>query len=55
MVERAKEGIKRKANGSEIYGEMQAVFVEIDKSPVVSVYVDKSLNLSLYCLERVDC
>ncbi|XP_042061887.1 boron transporter 4-like isoform X1 [Salvia splendens] len=36
MVECAKQGIKRNANASEIYGEMQAVFVEIDNSPVTN-------------------
>lgn len=40
MVERAKEGIKRKATSTEIYGEMQAAFIEIDKPPVnVSLYL----------------
>lgn len=38
LVECAKQGIKRKANASEIYGEMQAVFVEIDNSPVVCFF-----------------
>lgn len=37
MVKTAKESIKRKASTSEIYGQMQAVFIEIDKSPVVSL------------------
>ncbi|KAG6422222.1 hypothetical protein SASPL_118787 [Salvia splendens] len=36
MVECAKKGIKRKANTSEIYGEMQAIFVEIDNSHVTN-------------------
>ncbi|XP_059290995.1 boron transporter 4-like [Lycium ferocissimum] len=37
MVESAKESIKRKASNSEIYGSMQAVFIEIDSSPVNEV------------------
>ncbi|CAN4086769.1 unnamed protein product [Withania somnifera] len=37
MVESAKESIKRKASNSEIYGNMQAVFIEIDSSPISAV------------------
>ncbi|KAK4373141.1 hypothetical protein RND71_008525 [Anisodus tanguticus] len=37
MVESAKESIKRKASNSEIYGNMQTVFIEIDSSPVTAV------------------
>ncbi|XP_028779109.1 boron transporter 4-like [Neltuma alba] len=37
MVESAKESIRGKASNSEIYGNMQAVFIEIDKSPITSV------------------
>ncbi|XP_038884556.1 probable boron transporter 6 isoform X1 [Benincasa hispida] len=33
MVKRAKECIKQKASNSEIYGKMQAVFIEMDASP----------------------
>ncbi|KAB2079076.1 hypothetical protein ES319_A06G207700v1 [Gossypium barbadense] len=33
MVETAKESVKQKASNSEIYGKMQAVFIEMDKSP----------------------
>lgn len=36
MVESAKESIKQKASNSEIYGKMQAVFIEMDESPEVS-------------------
>jgi len=36
MVESAKESIRRNARNSEIYGNMQAVFIEIDSSPIVS-------------------
>lgn len=35
MVESAKESIKRKASDSEIYGHMQAVFLEMESSPIV--------------------
>ncbi|CAK7353562.1 unnamed protein product [Dovyalis caffra] len=39
MVKSAKECMGRKANNSEIYGKMQAVFIEMDaSSPDVSVY-----------------
>ena len=38
MVQQAKESIKRKASNSEIYGEMQAVFIEMDKPPLVSFF-----------------
>ncbi|KAL5756325.1 hypothetical protein ACOSQ2_021071 [Xanthoceras sorbifolium] len=37
MVESAKESIKQKASSSEIYGNMQAVFVEMDSSPATAV------------------
>ncbi|KAH7547356.1 boron transporter 4 [Ziziphus jujuba] len=37
MVESAKESIKQKASNSEIYGKMQAVFIEMDSSPVTTV------------------
>ncbi|KAJ8560688.1 hypothetical protein K7X08_022548 [Anisodus acutangulus] len=37
MVKSAKESINRKASNSEIYGNMQAVFVEIDSSPDTTV------------------
>jgi hypothetical protein len=35
MVKSAKESIKQKASNSEIYGKMQAVFIEMDGNPVV--------------------
>lgn len=38
MVESAKESIKKKASNSEIYGNMQAVFIELDSSPIVSCF-----------------
>ncbi|PNY17407.1 boron transporter 4-like protein, partial [Trifolium pratense] len=37
MVESAKESIRKKASNSEIYGKMEAIFVEMDSSPVTSV------------------
>lgn len=36
MVESATESIKQKATDSEIYGKIQAVFIEMDNSPIVS-------------------
>lgn len=35
MVEIAEEGIRQNASNSQIYGQMQAVFIEVDCSPVV--------------------
>ncbi|KAJ1429108.1 Bicarbonate transporter, C-terminal [Sesbania bispinosa] len=37
MVKSAKESIKKKASNTEIYGKIQAVFVEMDSSPVTCV------------------
>ncbi|GAY60061.1 hypothetical protein CUMW_199190 [Citrus unshiu] len=37
MVESATESIKQKATDSEIYGKIQAVFIQMDNSPVVKV------------------
>nr|XP_016452985.1 PREDICTED: boron transporter 4-like isoform X2 [Nicotiana tabacum] len=37
MVESAKESIRRKASNSEIYVNMQTVFIEIDSSPVTAI------------------
>ncbi|XP_034896230.1 boron transporter 4-like [Populus alba] len=37
MVASAKESIKQKASNSEIYGNMQAVFIEIDSIPINAV------------------
>lgn len=34
-MESAKESIKQKASNFEIYGKMQAVFIEMDGNPVV--------------------
>jgi len=39
MVESAKESIRKEASNSEIYGKMQAVFVEMDSCPVVSLVI----------------
>jgi len=38
MVKSAKESINQKASNSEIYGKMQAVFIEMDNCPDVSIY-----------------
>ena len=35
MVKSAKECIKQQASNSEIYGKMQAVFIEMDTAPTV--------------------
>ncbi|KAL3618342.1 Boron transporter 4 [Castilleja foliolosa] len=45
MVETAKESMKRKASKSEIYGQMQAVFVEIDKSTTTNTVVKELQEL----------
>lgn len=37
MVKSAKESIKQKASNSEIYGKMQAVFIEMDSSPETTI------------------
>lgn len=36
MVQSAKECIKQRATNSEIYGKMQEVFIEMDRTPTVS-------------------
>ncbi|XP_052491306.1 probable boron transporter 7 isoform X2 [Gossypium raimondii] len=41
MVKSVKEGMKQKASQSEIYGRMEAVFIELDASPAVT---DKELR-----------
>jgi hypothetical protein len=43
MVKHAKECIKHHASNSELYGKMEAVFLEMEKAPTVSA-------LSLYKL-----
>jgi hypothetical protein len=35
MVKGAKECMKQNASNSEIYGKMQAVFIEINRTPLV--------------------
>ncbi|CAN1263761.1 Boron transporter 4 [Linum perenne] len=47
MVESAKESMKSKASKSEIYGKMQDVFLEIDKSPIVRFAFTLLLFLTL--------
>lgn len=39
MVKSARECIKQQASNTEIYGKMQAVFLEMDVSPPVSSLV----------------
>ena len=36
MVKTAKESIRKRATSSEVYENMQEVFIEMDKSPIVS-------------------
>ncbi|KAE7997383.1 hypothetical protein FH972_002024 [Carpinus fangiana] len=45
MVESAKESIKQKASNSEIYGKMQAVFIEMDGNPVTTSVVKELEDL----------
>ncbi|TYH50676.1 hypothetical protein ES332_D10G222600v1 [Gossypium tomentosum] len=52
MVQSAKEGISQLASNSEIYGRMQAVFIEMDESPAPTS-VDKELkNLKEAVMKR---
>ena len=44
MVESAKESIKRKESNSEIYGKMQAVFIQMDSNPTVSPLTHRTLD-----------
>jgi hypothetical protein len=44
MVASAKESIKQKASNSEIYGNMQAVFIEMDSIPIVSSLINTNLK-----------
>ncbi|KAK4755891.1 hypothetical protein SAY87_009648 [Trapa incisa] len=43
MVQSAKEGIKQQASSSEIYGKMQAVFIEMDSAPTTPSVAAKEL------------
>ncbi|XP_038878227.1 boron transporter 4-like [Benincasa hispida] len=45
MVESAKESIKRKVSDSEIYGQMQAVFLEMESSPITTSVVKELEDL----------
>ncbi|XP_024026093.1 boron transporter 4 [Morus notabilis] len=45
MVESAKESIKQKASNSEIFGQMQAVFIEMDISPETTAVVKELQDL----------
>lgn len=48
MVKSAKECMKQKASNSEIYGSMQAVFIEMDATPAVSFLVLCQSNIKAY-------
>ncbi|WCJ40630.1 HCO3- transporter family [Euphorbia peplus] len=55
MVESAKESIKQEASNSEIYGKMQAVFIEMDSSPVNTAARDlKNLKEAVMKGEKKD-
>ncbi|KAI4329303.1 hypothetical protein L6164_021585 [Bauhinia variegata] len=51
MVESAKESIRLNASNSEIYGKMQAVFIEMDSSPVTSSVVKELEDLKEFVLK----
>ena len=52
MVKHAKECIKHHASNSEIYGKMEAVFMEMETAPtVISLSLSLFLSLSL-CAQR---
>ncbi|XP_058090797.1 uncharacterized protein LOC131237145 isoform X2 [Magnolia sinica] len=53
MLKTAKEGIKQQDNNSEIYGKMQAVFIEMDKSPAAEVEGQKITWLTPHALRQV--
>ncbi|KAE9600508.1 hypothetical protein Lal_00045928 [Lupinus albus] len=54
MVKSAKESIKQKASNSEIYGNMQAVFIEMDSSTDDSSVVKELENLKEVVLNAED-
>ena len=43
MVESAKESIRQNASNSEVYGKMQAVFIDMDNSQVILPPVSTNL------------
>ncbi|KGN58135.1 boron transporter 4 [Cucumis sativus] len=45
MVKSAKESIERKASDSEIYGQMQAVFLEMESNPITTTVVKELEDL----------
>ncbi|CAN0896629.1 Boron transporter 4 [Linum grandiflorum] len=51
MVESARESMKSKASKSEIYGKMQDVFLQIDKSPIVRIIINKPNYLIFYIIQ----
>lgn len=56
MVKSAKECITQQASNSEMYGKMQAVFIEMDKAPSVSYssHVNIFINFSVFFLNAID-
>lgn len=44
MVESAKESIRQNASNSEVYGKMQAVFIEMENSQVILPPVSTNLR-----------
>ncbi|KAK6912156.1 Bicarbonate transporter-like, transmembrane domain [Dillenia turbinata] len=52
MVQSAKESIKQQASNSEIYGKMQAVFIEMDSPPATTTVVKELENLKQAILKN---
>ncbi|KAL4366304.1 hypothetical protein GQ457_05G035110 [Hibiscus cannabinus] len=54
MVASAKESIRQKASNSEIYGKLQAIFIEIDNSPEVSYLISDCFSKNAVVKELED-
>ncbi|KAK6914964.1 Bicarbonate transporter-like, transmembrane domain [Dillenia turbinata] len=52
MVQSAKESIKQQASNSEIYGKMQAVFIEMDGSPATTTVIKELEDLKQAVLKN---
>lgn len=52
MVKSAKESIRQEASNSEIYGKMQAVFIEMDNNPNVSISLFIILPLAIKLVDN---
>ncbi|KAA8540457.1 hypothetical protein F0562_024624 [Nyssa sinensis] len=52
MVKSAKESIKQQASDSEIYGKMQAVFIEMDSAPIITSVVKELEDLKEAVMKR---